>query len=119
MAGFLKSIVYVLCVLCGVQALNKDLRIGSGGRTIHDFRREVRSSELHFSVVDLFKTFLRKVTNREGSRDNLMANGGLKNPILTYIDLSSLDAWLEGYEFQRHIPLPESSQISLHLTRFT
>ena len=41
MAGIAKRLVVALCALSGVQALNMNLRIGSGGRTLHDFRREV------------------------------------------------------------------------------
>ena len=41
MAAIAKRLVVALCALSGVQALNMDLRIGSGGRTLHDFRREV------------------------------------------------------------------------------
>ncbi|KAK3709692.1 hypothetical protein LTR37_010719 [Vermiconidia calcicola] len=40
MIGLLKSAVCAFGVVSSVQALNKDLRIGNGGRTIHDFRRE-------------------------------------------------------------------------------
>lgn len=42
MTILLKYFVFALSLLAGVDALNKGLRIGSGGRTIHDFRREVR-----------------------------------------------------------------------------
>ena len=43
MAPLIKSIVFALCVFSGVEGLNKALRIGSGGRTIQDFRKEVCS----------------------------------------------------------------------------
>ncbi len=38
----MKLLALALCALSGTSAFNKDLRIGSGGRTIHDFEREVR-----------------------------------------------------------------------------
>jgi hypothetical protein len=42
MTGIAKRLVVALCALSGVQALNMNLRIGSGGRTLSHFRREVR-----------------------------------------------------------------------------
>jgi hypothetical protein len=43
MAKIMRTLLLALCALSGAQAaLNMDLRIGSGGRTLHDFRREVR-----------------------------------------------------------------------------
>lgn len=39
---FFQSAALASLCLAGAEALSKDLRIGIGGRTIHDFKREVR-----------------------------------------------------------------------------
>ena len=50
--AIMKNLLTALCALSGVQAaLNMDLRIGSGGRTIHDFKKEVRLSFCYFNTM--------------------------------------------------------------------
>ena len=60
MAGIMKTLVLALCALSGAQAaLNMNLRIGSGGRTLDDFRREVRLQHFtRLSLLSLHQKFL-------------------------------------------------------------
>lgn len=40
---FLQNAALASLCLAGAEATSQDLRIGVGGRTIHDFKREVRN----------------------------------------------------------------------------
>ena len=52
MAAIMKTLALALCASASVQALNMNLRIGAGGRTINDFKRQVRMFRFAISGAD-------------------------------------------------------------------